>query len=525
MSEKLTRQQIYDRIRATSKDSYILEEMKRLGFWEKSQIPTPSETLITREVEISQELNQLMAKDRKYKDQDAMLKEMRKARMKAAREKREQTRQRNTQKRLDKAARWKALQMHQVLYLGKGVSAGLNNTEANTEQLRKHNLPVFSTLAELAADMQTDLNTLSYLLFQREVSRSTHYHTFGIPKKSGGVRKISAPKSKMKALQNWVLSNILNQIPVCPQAHGFIRSRSIVTNAHPHTGKDIVINIDLKDFFPSIDYKRVKGLFHKLGYSEQMATIFALICTQAETDTVEMDGVTYYVQKGKRFLPQGSPASPAVSNLIAYRLDRKVQGLASKLGFTYTRYADDLSFSTSNSNKQNVARLLHFLRKIIETEGLTVNPEKTHIMRNGGQQKVTGLVVNRKLNVDRTQLRKFRALLHNIEMNGWNGQKWGRTDNILHAIEGYIHFIKMVNPEKGIKFYEQLKRIVEKHSCPPGDTFTPQENSKPINVLTSEEPNAGNPFIDEPQTDNKVDPSEEENKADNTKNQDWWNVL
>lgn len=517
MSEKLTRQQIYDRIRATSKDSYILEEMKRLGFWDNSEVPTLSETLINREIEINRELNKLYAQDRKYRNHETMLKDMRKARMKKAKENRELIKQRNRQKRLDKAARWKALQLHQIIYLGKDVSAGLNNTEDNPEQLRKYNLPVFENLNQLAESMKTDLDSLRYLLFQRKVSRTNHYHTFEIPKKSGGKRKISAPKRRIKALQLWILDNILSCVPLTGQAHGFIRQRSIITNAQPHMGKDIVINVDLKDFFPGIDYKRVKGLFHKFGYSEQMSTIFAIICTQAETETVEMDGVTYYIQKGKRFLPQGSPASPAISNLIAYRLDKKVQGLASKLNFTYTRYADDLSFSTSGDNEKNVTSLLHFLRKIIQSEGLSINPEKTHIMRKGGLQKVTGIVVNRKLNVERTLLRKFRALLHNIETNGWNGQKWGKTDNLLYAVEGYIHFIKMVNPEKSSKFQEQWKKILDKHGYPPAEEL-------PCTNTIKEEEEPEKKTVVDTSVNNSGDINTPHKPADSSDN-DWWNIF
>lgn len=519
MSEKSIRQQIYDRIRMTSKDSYILEEMKRLGFWDASDVPTLSETLIKREVEVNKELNTLLEKDRKFRNQEAMLKEMRRERMKKAKEKREETKLRNKKKRLDKAAKWKAMQEHQVIYLGKDVSAGLNNTETNEALLKKNKLPVFKSLTDLSRSMELELSTLRYLLFQRNVSRQTHYYNFEIPKKSGGTRKISAPKRRMKALQLWVLNNVLNCIPIGEQAHGFIKQRSIVTNAQPHLQQDIVINIDLKDFFPSIDYKRVKGLFHKLGYSEQMATIFALICTQAETEKAEMDGVTYYVQKGKRILPQGSPASPAISNLIAYKLDKKVKGLADKLGFAYTRYADDLSFSTTKENEKNIASLLHFINEIIESEGLTINPEKTHIMRSGAQQKVTGIVVNQKLNVERKQLRIFRALLHNIEVNGWNGQRWGQADNIIHSIEGYIHFIRMVNQAKSLQFSKQLTRIVEKHGYPQIDE-KPCVVKEEIKVIKEE-------VLPQPEPEVQPESKKEEpsDKKDPPAGNDWWNIF
>ena len=509
MADKLTRQQIYDRIRSTSKDSYILEEMQRLGFWESSDVPTLSETLIKKEAALSQELNKLLEQNRKFQNQEAMLKEMRKERMKKAKEKRQLTKQKNKQKRAEKAEKWKQLQQQQIIYLGEGVSKGLNNTEHNTELLAKFNLPVFENVVTLAESMKMDLAALRYLLYQRKVSKTTHYHTFEIPKKSGGKRKISAPKRKLKNLQHWVLENILNKVHIDDAAHGFIKDKSIVTNAQPHIGQDIVINIDLKDFFPTITYNRVKGLFGKLGYSEQMSIIFALICTQSETEKVEMDGVTYYVNKNNRFLPQGSPASPAISNLIAYKLDKRIQGLCKKLGFTYTRYADDLSFSTTKDNAKNINRLLLFIKQVVETEGFSINKEKTHIMRKGGQQKVTGIVVNKKLNVERNQLRKFRALLHNIEQNGWANQKWGSSPHLISSVEGYINFIQMVNAGKAVKFREQLKRIVAKYGYPQVEQVVYTQPEKP--------------FIEAPVQETVKDVPQD--KPETKDNNDWWNIF
>jgi RNA-directed DNA polymerase len=508
MAEKLSRQQIYDRIRATSKDSYILEEMQRLGFWESSEMPGLSEVLIKREADASQELNNLLAQDRKYNSQELMLKEMRKARMKLAKEKRAETKQRNKQKSIDKAENWKNVQSQQIIYLGDGVSAGLNHTQSDQDLLQKFNLPVFAQVTDLAAAVGIDLAALRYLLYQRKVSKISHYHSFEIPKKSGGKRLISAPKSRLKALQHWVLEHILDRIPINNTAHGFIKDRSIISNAKPHIEKDIVVNVDLKDFFPSISYKRVKGLFNKFGYSEQLSTIFALICTYAETETVEMDGVTYYVQKSNRFLPQGSPASPAISNLISYKLDKKIQGLADKFNFNYTRYADDLSFSTDKGNEKHTAALLFFLKKIIETEGFTIHPDKTHIMRKGNLQKVTGIVVNKKLNIQRNQLRKFRALLHHIETEGWKDRKWGIAKNLINAIEGYINFVKMVNPEKGAAFKLQLDRIILKYGYP----------------AIKEEAVIAKTDIPVPQSTD-VEPEIPESTPIESKQYDWWNIL
>ncbi|TDG36965.1 RNA-directed DNA polymerase [Pedobacter changchengzhani] len=508
MEEKLSRQQIYDRIRSTSKESYILEEMQRLGFWESSETPSLSELLIKQETTATQELTKLLEQDKKYNDREAMVKEMRKARMKLAKEKRSETKNRNKEKSIDKAQKWKETQERQIIYLGEGVSAGLNHTESDKLNLQKLNLPAFDQVTDLASAIGLSLAELRYLLYQRKVSKINHYHTFEIPKKSGGKRVISAPKSRLKALQLWVLEHVLNNISINDVAHGFIKNRSIVTNATPHLATDIVINVDLKDFFPTINYKRVKGLFHKFGYSEQLATLFALICTYAETEVVEMDGVSYYVQKGNRFLPQGSPASPAISNLIAYRLDKKIQGLASKFNFTYTRYADDLSFSTSNENEKNIASLLFFVKKLIEAEGFTLHPEKTHIMRKGALQKVTGIVVNEKLNIQRSQLQKFRALLHNIETNGWKNQKWGKAKNLINAIEGYINFISMVNAEKGAKFKLQLKDIVAKFGYP----IVEQETAE-VKIETAKQE-----IVEPPK-------SKLETPETASKQFDWWNIL
>lgn len=507
---RLTRQQIYDRIKAGSKDSYILQEMKNLGFWDAEQ-PTVSEDLIKREAEVSKELTELQRLDRRFKNQEALIADMRKDRMKKAKEKREQTRAANKQKKLDKAARWKLLQEKQIIYLGKEVSYGLSNTESDISTLNKYGLPVFRDVIELAENMEVTLADIRYLLYHRKVSKKSNYHTFTIPKKSGGVRTISAPKGKLKRLQHWVLNNVLNVILFDEHAHGFITGKSICTNATPHIGKDIVINIDLKNFFPTITYKRVKGLFSKLGYSEQIATIFALICTETPYDKVEMDGVEYFVQKAERVLPQGSPASPAISNLIAFRLDKKIEGLAAKYDFTYTRYADDLSFSTSANNDKQIARLLFFLEKIIASEGLTINTEKTTIMRKGRQQRVTGIVVNEKLNIPREDMRRFRALLHNISVNGWKNQKWKGTQALAQSIKGYISFVKMVNPQRGLQFENTLAQIIDKYGFPSTEKAT---ESIPENIEIKKE------------TTKEEKPSVDENKKDQSTNGDnWWNIL
>jgi retron-type reverse transcriptase len=225
----------------------------------------------------------------------------------------------------------------------------------------------------------------------------------------------------------------------------------------------MVVNFDLQDFFPSISYKRVKGLFRSFGYSEAAATILGLLCTEPDVETVELDGQRYYVAQSDRHLPQGAPTSPMISNLLFRRCDRRLAGLADALGFTYTRYADDLTFSGSGDCVRQVCNLLKRTEAIIRHEGFALHPDKTRVLRNSQQQEVTGIVVNRKPNVDRETLKRFRALLFQIEKDGLEGKHWKHTSNLLTSIHGFASFVAMVNPEKGAQFLEQVKRIRAKY--------------------------------------------------------------
>jgi retron-type reverse transcriptase len=311
--------------------------------------------------------------------------------------------------------------------------------------------------------MGVPVGQIRFLAFSRQVSRTTHYQRFYVPKKSGGERLISAPMPRLKAAQTWILTNILDLVPPHGAVHGFLPGRSIVTNATPHVGAAVVINLDLKDFFPSITYRRVKGVFRALGYSESVATILGLLCTEPQVDQVELDGETWYVATGERHLPQGSPASPAITNILCATLDRRLQGLAGKLGCSYTRYADDLTFSASGEGTKHINILKNAVKAIIESEDLALHPGKTRVMRQGSRKEVTGVVVNDKPGVDRKTLRRFRALLHQVERTGPQGKKWGHSPDLLSALEGYANFVLMVDAEKGKKLKEQVKAIVQKY--------------------------------------------------------------
>lgn len=456
----MTRQMLYDLIANEygTKEAFVLAEMKRLGFWQTNdEKPNVSESLIQEKGGLQVELNQLFEKQRRYENRNKVIQEMHKKRMEEALKRRKETKEKRIREREDRAKVWAEQKEKDIVYLGEGVSAGLNDKEADVNRLSQLGLPVLETVEQLAQKMEITVGELRFLSFSRKVSKNSHYRRFSIPKKSGGHRQISAPMPRLKEAQYWILNNILYKNETHQAAHGFVPQRSIVTNAEQHQQKAVVINLDLKDFFPTVCYKRVKGLYRKMGYSQQLATILALISTEPLMDEVEMDGVKYYVAKGERFLPQGAPTSPAITNLLCRRLDKRFAGMAAKLGWNYTRYADDLTFSSTAT--KDVNRILWQARQIIAAEGFIIHPDKIHVMRQGSRQEVTGIVVNEKLSVSRDDLKRFRAVLHRIETKGLDGAEWG-NGHILQTIQGYANYVKMVNPEKGAPLVEKVKAII-----------------------------------------------------------------
>ena len=468
-----TQEEVRKIIRETSREEFILSEMKRTGFWPTdSEKPTLSEKIVARRNELWVELRELVAKERKIKDPDKLLKEYRKQRMKESREKQKANRERREQERKDRAAAWQERKSKEILFLGENISGGLQEKESNVEKLAGFGLTDFGDAAGLAKAIGITVGQLSFLSFNRRVSKVSHYRRFYMQKKSGGKRLISAPMPRLKEAQYWILENILNKIPVHKSAHGFANEKSIVTNAQPHVQQDVVINLDFKDFFPTITFRRVKGVFCNLGYSEHLAIILASICTEPDVDMMKMDGTRYFVAKGERVLPQGAPTSPALTNILCYKLDKRLEGTAKRLMFNYTRYADDLTFSAKGEYVKDLYKLLWRVKSITTDEGFVLHPDKLRIMRNGARQEVTGIVVNDQLGVDRRTMRKFRALLHQIKTTGWEGKKWGASPNIKASVWGYANFIFMVKPEKGKTLLEEVKNLMSAS----GDTFTSAKN-------------------------------------------------
>jgi len=447
------RKQLYDRIARGGKDEVILEEMVRLGFWSGDR-PAPSDPPddTRRMSELRERLTQLRTQASKLRNLAQLEHELKKRRMAESRKQREATKQRVLGERAAHRAETQQHKTRELTYLGHGVSAGLGPTPdrrtSNAARLAAQNLPLANSAAELATAMQLPLGELRFLAFAREVSTTTHYRRFTIAKRAGGERLISAPRARLKRVQHWILEHILQPITLAPPAHGFVRGRSTVTNAAPHVGAEIVVNVDLKDFFPTVTYRRVKGLFVKLGYSEEIAIVLGLLCTEPDIAETQLDGITYYVARGERRLPQGAPTSPAITNALCRRLDRRLAGYAARHALTYTRYADDLTLSTHDPDAK-IGSLLAFLRKLVAAEGFAIHPDKIHVARSGRRQEVTGVVVNDKPAIVRAELRRFRAFLYQLEKDGPAGKRWGHGGDVFAAALGFASYVAMIDPAKG----------------------------------------------------------------------------
>jgi RNA-directed DNA polymerase len=459
-----TRQELYDRIRQTSREEVILEEMIRLGFWPvQGEVPEDPADEIRRKGDIWRELSDLYKQNRTLQSEAELKKQVYQQRLAESRQKRQETKERRERERLERAEAWRQKKEQDIVYLGDRVSGGLNYTQCDRARLQSYNLPEYATAEQIALAMGITIGQLRFLAFNRKTSTVSHYIRFKIPKKTGGDRIISSPMPRLKQAQHWILNNILEKVALHDASHGFRPGRSIVSNAQPHVGADVIINLDLKDFFPSISYKRIKGLFRSLGYSEAAATIFGLLCTEPTIEAIELDGKTYYVALSERLLPQGAPTSPALTNILCYRLDNRLTKMAESLGFVYTRYADDLTFSASGENLRHICNILRRTESIVAHEGFEIHASKTRILRKSSQQEVTGVVVNDKPNVDKKTLKRFRATLYQIEQDGLAGKSWGHSTDLIASIQGFANFVAMINPEIGSKFQEQVRRIQVKY--------------------------------------------------------------
>lgn len=394
-----------------------------------------------------------------------------------------------------KKATWQAYKATHIVYLGHGIYWSDDTSEDKwdladgAKRLLENQLPTFKNAGELASRLNLSVPQLKGLCFHREVATRIPYHQFTIAKRNGSERQIWSPIPRLKYAQRWILDNILNNLPIHGSAHGFVIGKSIVSNAEIHTNSRMLVKLDIKDFFPSVSLKRVKGVFRHAGYPEHIATLLAMLCTESPRQLVSQNNVNYYVALGERCLPQGAPTSPAITNVVCLNLDRRLAGLAEKHGLRYSRYADDLTFSlpnapeksskgkkkppittvetveksetpkttaTSESDNALIGMLLGSVAKILHEEGFTIHGDKTRIIRPSTSQRVTGLVVNGdgSPRVPRQLKRQLRATIFNLQ----NGKPL-RKGETFHQLQGYASFIAMTDPKLGHELLQALKDL------------------------------------------------------------------
>lgn len=269
---------------------------------------------------------------------------------------------------------------------------------AYADNLQGHQVPVIFDQPHLAGLLGYDLDDVQIL----STYAADFYKAYKIPKHNGGMRIIHEPMPNLKEIQTWILEHILlspgvlNDMPVVATA--FIPQRSIIDNASRHVNKRTVICMDLKDFFPSVRWIQVYAVFNGLGYGRDVAGMLAHLCT--------LDGS----------LPQGAPTSPMLSNLVLKRTDGMIYAYCHKKGITYTRYADDLTFSSDRHFEYG--QLMGYVKMVIENARFTINNEKTKVFHRNQSQIVTGIVVNEKLQVGKKYRKRIRQEMYYLQRLG-----------------------------------------------------------------------------------------------------------
>ena len=306
------------------------------------------------------------------------------------------------------------------------------------KKLLENKLPVIFDFEHLSLLLGIEKNKLSAFIFGNETKM---YKKVLIPKKGRGNREILVPSNTLKYIQRWILENILNNIKISEFAKGFEKNISIVDNAKVHLNQKCIINMDLKNFFPTINIDSVFRIFNYYGYTKEISFILSKICTY----------------KGK--LPQGSPASPKIANIVCLRLDKRISKLCEKYDAKYTRYADDITIS-GNKGIENIIKIV---REIIKDEGFFVNNQKTRFAYNNKRQEVTGLNINSgKVTISKKYKREIKQEIYYC-------QKYGVENHLEHIgcnkafykehLYGKVYFVNMVEPNIAKKLLNELEKI------------------------------------------------------------------
>ncbi|KHJ37786.1 retron-type reverse transcriptase [Pedobacter glucosidilyticus] len=338
--------------------------------------------------------------------------------------------------------------------LQKYFSGGSYHLDKSMESFQKHELNALYFLSIEEPKELTRFFKTSFFQLE-EILNNPLYKNYTIKKKRGGARQICEPEKHLKSIQKrlnyflqayylWIKPNEVHGFVVNPHYLGI--HCNIVENAKVHVNKKDVLNIDLKDFFPSISAQQVKNIFSSnyFNFNEQISTALTLLTTY----------------EGK--LPIGAPTSPVISNFICHQLDNDLITFCKQNNLTFTRYADDLTFSSDNTiSDDNTLNIFDLIKK----NQFEINEKKVRLKRSHRKQTVTGLTVNSKVNVDRKLLKKIRAMLHDLVKNGieTSVKKHFNIGNIeqrhkvifINRLKGYINFVGQVRGKNDSLYLKQ----------------------------------------------------------------------
>lgn len=302
----------------------------------------------------------------------------------------------------------------------------------NKYLIRIHGLPHIETFDDLAIETRLSANLLRFCAYRANYL----YKTYDLPKKSGGRRIIAQPARRLKAIQSWILRNILDKLSSSEFSYGFEKGSSILHNASPHVGSNYVLSLDLENFFPSIQANKVYTIFRSIGYNTKISAAFTNLCVFNNT------------------LPQGAPTSPKLANLICLKLDARIYGYAGSKGIIYSRYADDITLSAQSLKK--IEKMQRFIETIISDEGFVVNKKKTKVLGTKRKKEITGLVLSDdSIGIGREKYREIRSKLHHLFI--------GKNDDFTH-INGLLAFVYDVDIKRYRKLYTYIENLKNRYN-------------------------------------------------------------
>jgi len=367
-------------------------------------------------------------------------------------------------------------------YLAEGIKLGidikiLQSAVRQIQRLRSHNppLPPLLSLSHLATTIESDTAYLDRVITRSE----TAYRGFSIRKRSGGLRDIYVPSSALMTTQRWIAQNILCELPVHSASQAFKKGNSIVNCAQVHCEAKWLIKLDIANFFGSISEPQIYKVFQRLGYNNLVSFQLTRLCTWPDfTAYRKYAGTNFWHGRNKKFsisrytceyvgaLPQGAATSPLLSNLVMCDLDKALTQIAAEYGLQFTRYSDDMTFSTVDDNftREKAGELIKMVAAVLKVKGLYLNKKKTNVVPPGARKVVLGLLVDRVVPALPREFKdKLRQHLYYLKKHGVENhierRKFDSAGGAYRHILGLINFANMVDAEFAEKMKAELNSL------------------------------------------------------------------